>query len=572
MKPARANFIAINNYMSFMKKQFLLFAAFCCLCSVSQAQKKTKTKTASAISPASVNRPKLVIGLVVDQMRWDYLYRYYDRYAEGGFKRLLNEGFSVENTLIPYTPTYTAVGHSSIYTGSVPAITGIIGNNWYDPQTYKGVYCTDDSTVTGVGSNNAAGKMSPKNLLSSTITDELRLATNFQGKVIGLSMKDRGSILPAGHTPNGAYWYDGQTGNWITSTYYMKELPLWVQDYNKQKIANQYYNMDWNTLYPADSYLQSTADNKEYEGITTGEKSPTFPHALKGYAGKNYDMIRSTPYGNTITLDIAKEAIKAEGLGKDNITDFLAVSCSSTDYVGHQYGPNSMEAEDTYLRLDLDLASFFDYLDKTVGEGNYLVFLSADHGAAHVPGFMKENKMPAGVVDNKTIVNGLNTYLESKFKIKKPALMAMNNQIIFDPRNPDRKDIDFMAMKAATITYLRTLDGIANAVDLTRISESTLPAIQKEMITNGYNARLSGDVYFILQPNYFDGGKTGTTHGAWNPYDAHIPLVFMGWGVKHGATNKTHYMTDIAATLAAMLHIQMPSGCIGEPITELTKQ
>jgi predicted AlkP superfamily pyrophosphatase or phosphodiesterase len=554
-----------------MKKTYLLFTALCCLCGVTLAQKKTKS-TGTGVYPATIDRPKLVIGLVVDQMRWDYLYRYYDRYSNGGFKRLINDGFSAENTFIPYTPTYTAVGHSSIYTGSVPAITGIVGNDWYDPQLKRGVYCTEDTSVVSVGSTTRAGMMSPKNLLSSTITDELRLATNFRGKVIGISLKDRGSILPAGHTPNGAYWYDGQTGDWITSTYYMSQLPSWVQDYNKLKMANKYYDQNWNTLYPIESYVQSTADNKDYEGKTRGEQTPTFPHPLKLYAGKNYDMIRSTPYGNTITLDLAKAAIKAEDLGKDNITDFLAVSCSSTDYIGHQYGPNSIEAEDTYLRLDKDMEDFFNYLDKTVGKGNYLLFLSADHGAAHVPGFMKENKLPGGVVDDKAIVTSLNTFLESKFKINKPVLLAMNNQIIFNHDNPDFKQIDFTAMKSASIAYLRTLEGFADAVDLARISESTLTAVQKQMITNGYNARRSGDIYFILQPNWFDGGKTGTTHGAWNPYDAHIPLVFMGWNVKPGKTNKTHYMTDIAATIAAMLHIQMPSGCVGEPITELTHQ
>jgi len=555
-----------------MKKTYLLFAAVACLCNVAIAQKKEKSSGTQRVYPATIDRPKLVIGLVVDQMRWDYLYRYYDRYSSGGFKRLINEGFSVENTLIPYTPTYTAVGHSSIYTGSVPSITGIVGNDWYDPQLKRGVYCTEDSSVTSVGSGTTAGKMSPKNLLSTTITDELRLATNFKGKVIGISLKDRGSILPAGHTPTGAYWYDGQTGDWITSTYYMNQLPAWVQDYNKLKTANKYFEQNWNTLYPIESYTQSTADNKDYEGKTRGEQTPTFPHPLKLYAGKNYEMIKSTPYGNTITLELAKAAIKAEELGKDNITDFLAVSCSSTDYIGHQYGPNSVEAEDTYLRLDKDLEDFFNYLDQTVGKGKYLLFLSADHGAAHVPGFLKENKLPGGVVDDKAIVKGLNTYLESRFKIKAPVLLAINNQIVFNHENPDFKQTDFTAMKAAAIDYLRTLDGFADAVDLTKIAESTLTAVQKEMISNGYNARRSGDVYFILQPNWFDGGKTGTTHGAWNPYDAHIPLVFMGWNVKPGKTNKTHHMTDIAATLAAMLHIQMPSGCIGEPITELTHQ
>lgn len=553
-----------------MKKTFMLFITLGCLCGVANAQKKSKT-TANA-NPATVDRPKLVIGLVVDQMRWDYLYRYYNRYSNGGFKRLINEGFSAENTFIPYTPTYTACGHTSIYTGSVPAINGIIGNDWYDPQLKRDVYCAEDTTVSTVGSNTRAGLMSPKNMLTSTITDELRLATNFQGKVIGISLKDRGSILPAGHAANAAYWYDGQTGDWITSSYYMKQLPTWMQDYNKMKLADKFFAKNWNTLYPIETYTQSTADNKDYEGKARGEQTPTFPHPLKLYAGKNYEMIKSTPYGNTLTLDLAKLAILSEDLGKDDITDFLAVSCSSTDYVGHQYGPNSIEAEDTYLRLDKDLEEFFNYLDKSVGKGNYLLFLSADHGAAHVPGFMAENKIPAGLFDSGKMVSDLNTYLESQFKIKKPIIAALNNQLNFDHYNKDFKSVDFTAMKAATIEYLKTINGVVDAVDLARISESTLPEPMKTAITNGYNAKRSGDIYYILEPNWFSGGKTGTTHGAWNPYDSHIPLVFMGWNVKPGKSNKTHHMTDIAATLAAMLHIQMPNGCVGEPITELTNQ
>lgn len=554
-----------------MKKNYLLLAALCCACSMGFAQKKVSAAKAK-VYPATVDRPKLVVGLVVDQMRWDYLYRYYDRYTQGGFKRLVNEGFSAENTFIPYTPTYTACGHSSIYTGSVPAINGIVGNNWYDPVLKRSVYCTEDTSVATVGSNTKAGIMSPKNMLGSTITDELRLATNFQGKVIGLSLKDRGSILPAGHSATGAYWYDGETGDWITSTYYMKELPSWVSGYNKLKMTDQFYQKDWNTLYPINTYTLSTADNKPYEGKIKGAQAPVFPHELKSFTGKDYDLIRSTPHGNTMTLDLAKIAIKAEELGKDNITDFLAVSCSSTDYVGHQYGPNSIEAEDTYLRLDRDLETFFKYLDETVGKGEYLLFISADHGAAHAPGFMAENRIPAGTISNKTVVSGLNAYLETQFKVKNIVLTAMNNQIIYNHQNGEFKKLDFTTVKASTITYLRSLEGFADAVDLARLSESTLPALQKEMITNGYNAQRSGDVYFILKPHWFDGGSTGTTHGSWGPYDSHIPLVFMGWNVKPGKTNQTYHMTDIAATLAAMLHIQMPSGSVGRAITELTHQ
>ena len=443
-----------------------------------------------------------------------------------------------------------------------------MGNDWYNVETKKNVYCTEDSSVVTVGSTpSSEGNMSPKNLLATTITDELRLATNFRGKVIGISLKDRGSILPAGHAANAAYWYQGSTGNWITSSYYMKEVPTWIADYNKLKLANKFYAKNWETLYPINSYVNSTSDEKAYEG-----KSSTFPHMLTQNVDKNFDAIRSTPYGNTITLDLAKLAILSEDLGQDNITDFLAVSCSATDYVGHAYGPNSIEAEDTYLRLDKDFEEFFNYLDKKVGKGNYTVFLSADHGVAHVPGFMKENKLPGGTVSDRDIVFKLNGFLNDKFKVNNVVLKSMNNQIIFDHDKTDNGTVSFDVIKAASIEFLKRMDGFANVVDISKISIATIPEIQKKMITNGYNARRSGDLYYILDPNWFNGSSTGTTHGNWNPYDAHIPLVFMGWGIKPGATNKTHYMTDISATLAALLHIQMPSGCVGEPITEITNK
>jgi predicted AlkP superfamily pyrophosphatase or phosphodiesterase len=552
-----------------MKKiSCLIFSISIFSIALSSAQTKKPTTTQPKAFPAEVARPKLVVGLVVDQMRWDYLYRYYNRYTNGGFKRLINEGFSVENTFIPYTPTYTACGHTCIYTGSVPAVHGIIGNDWYDPETKKNMYCTEDSSVSTVGSTpSSEGNMSPKNMLTTTITDELRLATNFRGKVIGVSLKDRGSILPAGHAANAAYWYQGSTGNWITSTYYMKEVPTWIADYNKLKLANKFYAKNWETLYPMNTYVNSTADEKAYEG-----KTSTFPHQLTQNIDKNFDAIRSTPYGNTITLDLAKLAILSEDLGQDNITDFLAVSCSSTDYVGHAYGPNSVEAEDTYLRLDKDFEEFFNYLDKKVGKGNYTVFLTADHGAAHVPGFMQENKLPSGVVSDRDIASKLNAYLNDKFKVNNVVLRSMNNQIIFDHDKTDKGDVSFDVIKSASVEFLKRLDGFQNAVDIAKISQSTLQEIQKKMITNGYNARRSGDIYYVLQPNWFNGGSTGTTHGNWNPYDSHIPLVFMGWGIKAGATNKMHYMTDIAPTLAALLHIQTPNGTVGEPITEITNK
>jgi predicted AlkP superfamily pyrophosphatase or phosphodiesterase len=315
-------------------------------------------------SASILQRPKLVVGLVVDQMRWDYLYRYYDKYQNDGFRRLLNQGFSVNNVHIPYIPTYTAVGHSSIYSGSVPAIDGIPGNDWYEKSLGKSVYCTQDDSVKPVGTTNVAvGSQSPKNLWSTTMTDQLRLATNFQGKVVGVSLKDRASILPAGHNPTGAFWFDDSSGNFVTSSYYMNALPKWMNDFNAEKVPDNLVKNGWNTLLPISEYTESSPDNSPWEGLLGSAKTPTFPYSnfAKDYQLKK-DEIRNSPFGNTLTLKAAEAAIKGESLGADTITDFLAINLASTDYAGHKFGPNSVEVEDVYLRLDRDLADFFHYL------------------------------------------------------------------------------------------------------------------------------------------------------------------------------------------------------------------
>lgn len=368
---------------------------------------------------SSLPRPKLVVGIVVDQMRWDYLYRYYDRYQANGFKRILNEGFTCENTYINYVPTVTAIGHSTIYTGSVPAIHGITGNDFIIEATGKNMYCTDDTTVSTVGSSSNAGKMSPRNLLASTITDELKLATNFRSKVIGISLKDRGSILPAGHAANAAYWFDNATGNWITSTFYVNALPSWVNKFNDQKLPEKYLKQDWNTLYDIKTYVQSSPDDNPYEGKFSGSTTSTFPVKTSTlFTNKNYDIIRSTPYGNTLTVDMAKAAIDNEQLGNNVVTDFLAVSFSSPDYIGHKFGVNAIEVEDTYLRLDMDIANLLSYLDTKVGKGNYIVFLTADHGAAHNPNFLIDNKIPAGYFAGGQVQKDLNIVLEENLMPK----------------------------------------------------------------------------------------------------------------------------------------------------------
>jgi predicted AlkP superfamily pyrophosphatase or phosphodiesterase len=519
--------------------------------------------------PLNTKQPKLIVGLVIDQMRWDYLYRYKSLYSGNGFNRLLNGGFSCENTMIPYTPTYTAPGHTCIYTGSVPAIHGVVSNAWFNNKTQKYVYSTDDDTAKTVGSSSIAGKMSPANLWVTTVSDELRLSNNFKSKVIGIALKDRGAILPAGHSANAAYWYDGTVGKWITSNYYMNELPKWVNQFNEKDLPGQYMTKDWNTLLPITKYDQSTADDKPYEGAIIGDPGSVFPHKLSAIKSNlKYESFRTTPFAMTYTFDFAKATIENESLGKNTVPDFLTVSISSTDYIGHTFGPNSIEAEDTYLRLDKDIADFLTYLDIKIGKGNYLLFLSADHAVAHVPGFLAEHKLPGGAVNDTTIKDDLNKVIAEKINIPNAVAAIVNYQVYLS----DAARQKGAEVKELIIATLRKKDSIiADAFDLQKIEMATLPEPQKSMLINGYTPSRSGDIQFIFKPGYFDGGTKGTTHGLWNPYDSHIPLVFYGWNVNQGKLTREIYMTDIAPTVAAMLQIQMPSGCVGHVITEVMK-
>jgi len=530
----------------------------------------TAAAFAQKASQGQLSKPKLVVGLVIDQMRWDYLYRYSDLYGTGGFKRVLKEGFSAENTFIPCVPTYTAVGHSCIYTGSVPAITGIVGNNWFDKTTGKGVYCTDDSTVSTVGNSGVAGKMSPANMWVTTIADELRLSNNFKSKVIGIALKDRGAILTAGHSANAAYWYDA--GKWITSTHYMNALPTWVDQFNGKDIPGKYMSKDWTTILPMSSYSLSTADDKPYENAIRGESTVTFPHKLSLIPENiKYESFRTTPFANTFTFDFAKAAIENEKLGSNTVADFLAVSISSTDYIGHNFGPNSVEIEDTYLRLDRDIADFLQYLDTKLGKGNYLFFLSADHGVANIPAFLNEHKMPGGTFSENNITRDINAAVDSAFGIPKVVNRVMNYQVYLNDAAISAAGKDKEAIEKLVIRKLKQLPYVIAAFALEEIAETALPQPQREMMINGYNPKRSGDIQFTFKAGYFDGGAKGTTHGLWNPYDAHIPCLFFGWGVKPGKTNRETYMTDIAPTIAAMLQIQMPDGSVGKVITELIK-
>ena len=522
-------------------------------------------------TPPAPKHPKLVIGIVVDQMRWDFLYRYADRYTNDGFKRMLREGFSCENTMIPYTPTVTACGHTCVYTGSVPAVHGIVGNSWYSRELKRVMYCAEDTTVKGVGSASPEGLMSPRNMLTTTVGDELKLATNFRSKVVGVAIKDRGAILPAGGAANAAYWYDGSVGKFITSNYYMDSLPRWVSDFNAQGLPAKYLAQPWQTLYPVNTYMQSAPDEESYEGKYSNETTTSFPHdMMKGRNTVPYEALAATPYGNTYTLDFAKKLIEGYHLGSGSVTDMLCVSLSSTDYIGHQFGPNSVETEDTYLRLDKDLAAFFQYLDKTVGKNGYTVFLTADHGVVPVPRFAQQHKLPGGSFNDAKLKTTLDSALQKQGITNGIADME-NYQVYLNYTAIKTANKNLDSIKQYLIEQLLQLPEVANAIDISHITTTTVAEPLQTMMKNGYNVKRSGDIQYILQPGWLSGYlNSGTGHGVYYTYDSHIPLVWMGWGIHAGKTNTVTYMSDIAPTLAALLHIQMPSGCTGKPIVEVT--
>ncbi|PCJ23400.1 MAG: alkaline phosphatase [Flavobacteriales bacterium] len=520
-------------------------------------------------------KPKLVIGIVVDQMRYDYLTRFWDKYGDGGFKKLINEGYNCKNANYNYMPTYTGPGHASIYTGTTPENHGIISNSWYNKTINKDTYCTGDDMVNTIGSNSLNGKMSPKNMLGTTITDELKLATNNRGKVIGISIKDRGAILPAGHKADAAYWYDGgNVGKWISSTFYMKELPKWVQNVNKTNNSDKYLNTKWETLLPIADYSESLADSNPYEGVFNTEVAPVFPHDLPELRDSNfnYSLIKTTPFGNTILKELALSAIEGEVLGKDEFTDFLAISFSSPDYIGHQFGPMSIEIEDTYLRLDKDIEDILNYIEKNFEKDEVLVFLTADHGAVNVPQYLMDNNISAGYFDNAKLINDLRAYLKNEHKTDTLVMNVSNYQVFLNHDYINKNNLNIIAIENSIAQFLLTQKGIAKAMTANSLNESKFSNKILANVQRGFHQVRSGDVLYVLESGWIPAGyPTGTTHGSPYDYDTHVPLLWYGTGVKQGESDDFVVIPDIAATIAALLEIQPPSACTGQPIQELIK-
>ena len=544
-----------------MKQLLLIIFGLFITGNISSQEKKTS-------ADALHSNPKLVVGVVVDQMRYDYITRFWNRFGDGGFKRIAGDGFNFKNAHFNYIPTYTGPGHASVWTGATPESHGIIGNNWYDKFSRESVYCAGDPEVNPVGTSSAAGKMSPHRMLTTSVADENRLHTQMQGKTIGVALKDRGSILPAGHTANAAYWFHGEDeGKWITSSFYREDLPQWVRDFNKSKKAESYFKT-WNTLYDIDTYAESGLDENNFEGGFKGQNAATFPYDLKKLSKQNggFDIIKSTPFGNNLTTDFAIAALDGEELGQDNITDFLTLSYSSTDYVGHNFGVNSKEIQDTYLRLDNDLERMLKALDEKVGAGNYTLFLTADHGGVHVPAYLETLKIPSGYFNYGDFKSSVNEFIASTFEVEDAVLNISNNQIFFNYEKLLEEEIDIQQLEKAVALYSLQYDAVNKVYTRSQLEATSYTRGMDALIDMGYHQKRSGDVVLVLEPSVISYSRTGSTHGSGQNYDTHAPMLFYGHGIKKGSSMERAEISDIAPTISALLGISYPNGSTGRPL------
>lgn len=532
----------------------------------------------SVFAQFTEDKPKAVVGIIVDQMKYDYISRYWNNFGEDGFKKLINDGYAVRNGQYNYAPTVTGPGHASVYAGTSPAYHSIVNNYFYDREKGKTVYCVNDDRYETVGSDSKNGKKSPYRLAVTNLSDELKWASNFRSKVFALSIKDRSAVLPAGHKADGAYWLDEKNGNWITSSFYSDKLPDWVTALNegKKRPIDAYMKADWTLSLPIEKYVASTEDDTPYESLFPGKETPTFPYSIKkgvaadrvrAKSGKKYDIIKGTPYGNTIVTEMAMHIIDNENIGQDEITDLLAVSYSSTDYAGHAYGPQSIEVEDMYIKLDQEIANLINHLDEKVGKGNYVIFLTADHAGAQNAGFMRDRmNFEAVNISSKEDTKYIEGVLSARFGEGKYITSNYSGQLYLDRNLIKEKKLDLEEVQRAAAEAFMEMSQYTNALvgkDLERFEYSQG---YKGLIYNGFNPRYSPDVYGILKSHNVDYGKGGTTHFSPYKYDTHVPILFYGWKIPSGETHAPHTITEIAPTICSFLNMNYPSGCYSNPI------
>lgn len=535
-------------------------------------------------------KSKLIVAVTIDQMRFDQLYKFQNKYSESGFKRLIREGFVFKNNHYNYSPTVTAAGHASIHTGTTPSMHGIIGNGWFDRELNKEVENIEDTTTVVIGSakKELISGASPRRMLSTTISDQLKLSTNLKSKVISISVKDRAAILSGGHLADAAYWYDfkNNTPNMVSSSYYLKKLPKWVHEFNNLKLVNGYLNQTWNTVHSINSYTESIADNNAHEMTLRGKEAPTFPYNFKelrkGYKELNaeYRLLIGTPMSNSLITEFAKKAIVNENLGEDSITDMISIGYSATDVIGHTFGAESVESEDAFIRLDLEIGSLLDFLDSKIGKDEYTLFLTSDHGAIPVASYLKKMRIPTGVARTKKYELELSTFLNKKYGDNEWIQEFDGEHVYFNRDLIQKSNVSLREFQQEAASFLIQQKEIKNVLTSFQLQVNQYSDTRK-LVQEGFYEKRSGDLILTFLPGIVQNRDSeilvqnikGTTHGSGYNYDTHVPLIWFGNSIpKKGTSVRKVAITDIASTLAMLFNFQLPSGNTGEPLKELFKK
>ena len=521
------------------------------------------------------DRPTLVVGVVIEQLRYDQLEKFRTRLGENGIRKLLNEGTYFQNAYFEYVLTQSAPGHVTISTGTEPSMHGITSDRWYLTLKNELMYCTQDDQVKPVGGSYESGLHSPVNLHVSTFSDELKMATNRNAKVFAVGLKESSVIFSAGHAADGAYWYDNASGTWMSSTYFIDSLPGWVNDFNALKYSDTYLNNPWNLLRTEKDYSDCIRDSNIYEAGFGGVNY--FPYDLKKISTNNknnskhdFSLLRETPFGNSLTTSFAIRLIEKEGLGKDDVTDYLSICYSSTDNIGHRFGPSSFEMADALLRLDQDIRDLLNFLNDKLGKKNILVYLTASHGISEIPGILEDNRIPAGYFRQNQALQLLRSYLNAVYgegdwiKGYSDRQIYLNRTLIEDARIP----LDEVQKKVAR--FLVQITGIASAYPYSAFEANDFGNGNLKRIINNYNPQRSGDVIITLNSGWVE-KEDGyvTNHSSPYEYDSHVPLIWYGWSVNRATVTRKVNMADVAATLSSLCRVPYPNACTGEPMFEL---
>ena len=522
--------------------------------------------------PIPPEKPKLIVEIVISQMRYDYIQRYWDKFSEGGFKLMVNEGAFCKNARFNYLLTQPYPGLATISTGSNPMVHGIISNKWFNKANNQEVDAVADDKINTIGGSFFSGKFSPKNITTSTFGDELNMY-NPLSKVVGVSLDPGSAILLSGHNSTGAFWFDADKGNWVSSSFYMTNLPSWADTFNTKKFATMYADREWNASKPINTY-----DEADTNKVKSPEVKKKLVDKLKsmwnGVIQKknptlSYSSLLESPYGNLLTKDFAIASIVGENLGADDNTDFLAISFSVMRNIGTKYGPQSLEVEDTYLKLDKELAHFLEFLNSTVGRENVLVVLTSDQGIASTPTYLEKSKIPSGYFDPKKAMALLGSYLRAVYGQGNWVIAYHEKQIYLNRRLIDDSNLKLAEFQQKIADFMLEFSGVSNAITGSTLQSSNFTTGIFEKFQNSYNQRRSGDIIINLEPGWVESNSGVTSSNSAYSYDVHVPLIWYGWKVKRRSILSPVSMTDVSPTLSTLIGITWPNGATGNPIKEL---